>query len=110
MSEHSNAPCASLRTTLKSKPFARFWSSVRVAVATLRDGCEASNAPSRQSPLFFPNSRESAPWQESSTSGSPIQPLLGVGDDSGTQGIALIVQRATNRREQGRRLAAKAVK
>ena len=31
-------------------------------------------------------------------------------DDSGTQGIALIAERATNRPEQGRRLAAKAVK
>jgi curved DNA-binding protein CbpA/uncharacterized protein YecT (DUF1311 family) len=35
---------------------------------------------------------------------------LGIADDSGTQGIALIAQRATNRGEQGRRLAAKAVK
>ena len=56
------------------------------------------------------NSSEPAPFQESSTLGSPFQPLLGVADDSGTRGIALIAQRATNRGEQGRRLAAKAVK
>ena len=56
------------------------------------------------------NSSEPAPFQESSTLGSPFQPLLGVADDSGTRGIALIAQRATNRGEEGRRLAAKAVK
>ena len=56
------------------------------------------------------NSSEPAPFQESSTLGSPFQPLLGVADDSGTRGIALVAQRATNRGEEGRRLAAKAVK
>lgn len=42
--------------------------------------------------------------------GLPFQPLLGVAADFGTTGIALIAQRATNRGEQGRRLAATAVK
>jgi hypothetical protein len=51
-----------------------------------------------------------APCAESSTWRPPWQALRGSADDSGTHGLALIVQRATNRGEQGRRLAAKAVK
>ena len=51
-----------------------------------------------------------APCAESSTWRPPWQALRGSADDFGTHGLALIVQRATNRGEQGRRLAAKAVK